>query len=285
MAPPRLLWNLKAMLGEGPVWRAHDSSVWFVDIKAPALHRFGVQDGAQQTFIAPDQIGFALPAEDGAFICGVRGGLYRFDPDSGGFTFLQAIEQDRPQNRLNDGFVAPDGALWFGTMDDSEQQKSGALYRWHRGDLQRKDDGYGVTNGPALSPDETVLYHNDTLDKAIYAFDHAAGSISNKRLFARTEDGFADGPCVDSAGVLHVALFNGWGVAQFAPDGARIGTIALPVPAVTKVCFGGDELKTLFCTTARLHQSAQTLEQAPLSGGLFAVDVDTPGLPQALIRL
>src|SRR5690606_29156983 len=129
--------DLKAELAEGPVWDADRRAIWFVDIKGRTLNRYGVDDGSQQSWSAPDQIGFALPADDGSLICGVRGGLHRFDVETGDFSLFQPVEADRPQNRLNDGFVAPDGSLWFGSMDDSERLKTGTLYRWSAGELTR----------------------------------------------------------------------------------------------------------------------------------------------------
>lgn len=283
MDEPELVWDLRAELGEGPVWSARERCVWFVDIKGRKLHRYG-EDGSRASWDTPDQTGFALPAEDGSLVCGVRSGLHRFDPVSGAFQKLAAVEPDRPQNRLNDGFVAPDGSLWFGSMDDSEETVSGALYRYHRGEITRHDDGYRVTNGPAMSPDGRTLYHNDTTERRIYAFDHDDGRLSNKRLFAETVDGSADGPSVDSAGVVHVGLFNGSGVARFSPEGERIGTIRFPVVTVTKAAFGGEDLRTLYCTTAWLGNADRRAEQ-PTLGGLYRVRVETPGLPQALVRL
>ncbi|WP_309629853.1 SMP-30/gluconolactonase/LRE family protein [Brevundimonas sp.] len=284
MSEPELVWDVRAELGEGPVWDAHRRAVWFVDIKGRKLHRYGVDDGARASWDAPDQIGFALPAEDGSLVCGVRGGLRRFDPESGAFALLLPVEEERPQNRLNDGFVAPDGSLWFGSMDDSETVRSGALYRFHQGELTRHDDGYLVTNGPAMSSDGRTLYHNDTVGRRVFAFDHAGGVLTNKRIFAETADGFADGPSVDSEGVLHVALFNGWGVARFSPEGERIGTIRFPVQTVTKAAFGGDDLRDLYCTTAWLNNADKRAVQ-PTLGGLFRVRVETPGLPQYRVRL
>lgn len=284
-ATPELVWDVKAELGEGPVWIARDRAVWFVDIKGRRLHRHGHDDGSQASWEAPDQIGFALPAEDGSLICGVRGGLHRFDPSSGAFRLIQAVEADRPGNRLNDGFVAPDGSLWFGSMDDAEAAKTGALYRWTGGRLERMDDGYGVTNGPALSPDGRTMYHHDTLAKVIYAYDHAAGRITDRRLFATIEDGYPDGPCVDADGVLHVGLFGGWGVDRFDAEGRRLERISLPVPAVTKACFAGDDLRTLYFTTAWMGMDSDLRAATPTAGGLFRLTVDRPGLPQNLIRL
>ena len=223
MAAPELLWDVKAELGEGPVWRAADRSVWFVDIKGRRLHRYGLGDGARQSWSTPDQIGFALPAEDGAFICGLRGGLYRFTPETGAFSLVVEIEADRPQNRLNDGFIAPDGSLWFGSMDDEEASPTGALYRYGNGVLERCDDGYVVTNGPALCPKGRTLYHNDTLSGCIYAFDHEEGRLTNKRLFASVSDGYCDGPSVDADGVLHVGNGHVEVLAEGGPGDIRSG--------------------------------------------------------------
>lgn len=281
---PELVWNVGAELGEGPVWDAARSVLWFVDIKGRLLHRYTPATDDRASWDAPDQIGFALPAEDGSLVCGVRGGLHRFDPDTSDFTLIQSVETDRPQNRLNDGFVAPDGSLWFGSMDDAEEVKTGALYRWVRGDLELHDDGYGVTNGPCLSPDGKTLYHHDTLEKTVLAFDHRDGVLSNRRVFAVADDGFTDGPSMDAGGVLHVGLFNGWGVARFAPSGERIGTIRLPVQTVTKAAFGGEDLRDLYCTTAWLGNADKRTAQ-PTLGGLYRVRVETPGLPQNRIRL
>lgn len=284
MDDPELVWDLGAELGEGPVWDARRRSVWFVDIKGRALHRYGIDHGDRTTWPTPDQTGFALPAVDGSLICGVRGGLHRFDPAEGTFSLIVGVEADRPRNRLNDGFVASDGSVWFGSMDDSEATVSGALYRFHNGAVTRKDDGYRVTNGPAMSPDGGTLYHNDTTEGRIYAFDHADGALTGKRLFAETPGVGADGPSVDAAGVVHVGLFNGWGVARFSPAGERLEPIRMPVQTVTKAAFAGDDLRDLYCTTAWLG-NADKRQAQPGLGGLYRVRVATPGLPQALARI
>ena len=85
MTTPTLVWDVQAELGEGPVWDAARACLWFVDIKGWRLHSFTPATGEKTSWDAPDQIGFALPAEDGSLICGIRGGLYRFDVEAGGF--------------------------------------------------------------------------------------------------------------------------------------------------------------------------------------------------------
>lgn len=270
-------------LGEGPVWRAADRSVWFVDIKGLRVHRYEPATGAAWSWAAPAQPGFIAPRPDGTWIAGLKTGLHRFDPARGHFELMAAVEDAALDNRLNDGFVDARGRLWFGSMHDGETNLTGALYRLDANGLRRMDDGYCITNGPAVSPDGRTLYHTDTLKRVLYAFDLAPdGGLSNKRVFAEIEDGagYPDGPAVDAEGCVWTSLFAGWGARRYSPKGEQIGFVRLPVANVTKIAFAGDDLKTVYATTAWKGLSAAEREKQPLAGGLFRFDVDTPGLAQ-----
>ena len=281
------LWPLGAELGEGPVWSAAEQAVYFVDIKGLYIHRLEAEAGVTTSWPTPFQTGFIVPARGGGFVCGMQDGLYRFDPASGRFELLAPVEADRPGNRINDGFVDPAGRLWFGTMDDGESQSTGTLYAWSgRGDPEPRDTGYAITNGPAVSPDGRTLYHTDSAAKTVYAFDLAAdGAIGGKRVFARIDDAHPDGMAVDAEGAVWVALFGGWRIDRYSPAGAVIGSVAFPCANITKLAFGGQDLRTVYATTAKLHLTDEARAAQPLAGGLFRFRVDTPGLPQALLDL
>ncbi|HTU65940.1 MAG TPA: SMP-30/gluconolactonase/LRE family protein [Steroidobacteraceae bacterium] len=286
MSEVECVWPVGAVLGEGPVWSAAEQAVWFVDIKAPKIHRFHPASGAQRSWNAPDRIGFLLPTRDGGMIAGLKTGLHRFNPDTGNFTLLHVVEPHAPNNRLNDGFVDSEGFLWFGSMDDTEEEPSGALYQLGAEGCIRRDPGYVVSNGPAESPDGRTLYHTDTLAGIIYAFDRARnGQLSNKRVFVRIPPGggYPDGPIVDAEGCLWTGLFGGWGLKRFSPAGQLLDEIRLPCSAVTKAAFAGDDLRTLYITTAHVALSPAEREQQPLAGGLFRAHIDVPGLPQGII--
>lgn len=287
---PICLLDLKATLGEGPVWSARDHALWFVDIKQKRVHRYDPDIGSHQTFHAPSEPGFLAPKQRGGFIVGCKTGLFDFDPIKGIFTLLSHVEPGLPTNRLNDGFVDAKGRLWFGSMDDDEEKPTGRLYRYDVRGLKIMDDDYVITNGPAVSPDGKTLYHNDTLKKYIYAFDlDDHGEIANKRLFAQLDadghtpphgEGYMDGPVVDSEGNVWVGLFFGWGVNVYAPDGTLIRKVDLPVSNVTKIAFGGRDLKTVYATTAAKGLSADDLKKQPLAGGLFSFRSDVAGQQQ-----
>jgi xylono-1,5-lactonase len=274
------VWPLAAVLGEGPVWAASDRTLWFVDIKGCRIHAFS-EHGATRSYVTPEFAAFVFQTATGGLICGLKSGLFRFSPSSGGFEPVMGVDTDHPSNRLNDGYVDAAGRLWFGTMDNDELATSGSLYRLSGRQLRRMDSGYVITNGPAMSPDGRTLYHVDTLQRQVYAFDvDAGGELAGKRVFISISepDVYPDGPVVDSQGNIWLALFGGWGVRCYSPDGKLLHTINLPVAQCTKVAFGGADLRTLYITTASVGLDGAQLAQQPLAGGLFRTRVTVPGL-------
>ena len=258
-----------AQLGEGPLWCARGQAVWFVDIKGRQIHRFDTRTSALSSWQAPEEVGFVVKTKGDRLVAGLKSGLHSFDPATGKFDLITRVDSDRPRNRLNDGYVDAAGRLWFGSMDNDEAQPTGSLYRFDSRGLQRCDENYVITNGPTTSTDGRTLYHVDTLERVIYAFDLRDGEISNRRVFARIEKpgAYPDGPVVDSA------------VQRFSPAGEFMQTIDMPVANCTKLAFGGDDLRTMYITTAWKGLSKEQLAAQPLAGGLFATRVDPAAIP------
>ena len=284
----RNVWSLGATLGEGPVWDARDAALWFVDIKQHRVHRFDPAGGETRSFDAPGQVGWVLPAADGGFLAGLQTGLHRFDPESGAFTLLTAVEPDRPGNRLNDATVAADGAVWFGSMDDGETDVTGQVHRFHAGTLTTSTiPPVVITNGPAVSPDGGTLYHVDTLGHTIHAVPVDGATTGTPRLFATIDaaDGYPDGVTVDAEGGVWVGLWGGWSARRYAPDGTLDRIVRFPVANITKVAFGGDDLRTGFATSASKGLSDEDRAAQPEAGSLFAFDVDVPGRVLPLARI
>lgn len=285
-AEPRTVWDSQCELGEGPVWVERDQALWFVDIKKLKIHRFDPASGEKRSWDSPEMVGFVLPAQSGGFIAGLKSGLHKFDENDGSFTPIVAIEPDLPANRLNDAVTDPSGAMWFGSMDNEEKADSGAFYRFTEGKLQPTGlSGICITNGPAVSPDGRILYYVDTFARTIHAADIAGdGSLSGHRLFATIEgDGYPDGPTMDSEGCLWISLYNGHETRRYSPNGELIQRVRFPVPNVTKIAFGGADLRTVYATTARQGMSAEALAGYPESGNLFEFQVDVPGVPCPMI--
>ncbi|MBL8589335.1 MAG: SMP-30/gluconolactonase/LRE family protein [Methylobacteriaceae bacterium] len=280
-----LAWG--ASLAEGPVWSARERRLYWVDILEPAVHRFDPASGVNETCPMPRLVGAAAERRAGGLIVATQSGIEALDFETRKLTPLVDPEADLPDNRFNDGKCDARGRFWAGTMSLDASRRSGGLYRIEA-DLswRRMDQGFVVANGLDWSPDGATLYFADSAAGAIYAypFDAPTGELGPRRTFARIapEEGRPDGLAVDSEGRVWCALWDGWRVRCFAPDGRATRDVRLPAPRPTSVAFGGDELATLFITTARVRLPAKLLAEAPYSGGIFAVDVGARGRPANL---
>lgn len=283
MDRPECVWDAHAILGEGPLWSAAEQALYWVDILGHRLHRFSPSQG-QRSWQFDQEVSALAERLDGGLILTRRHGFACFDPTTGEMTPLVDIEADMPANRFNDGKCDPLGRFWAGTMDFACKAPTGSLYRLSP-DLgfARMDTGYAVTNGPAWSADYRTLYHNDSVNGRVYAFDFDLenGSVSNKRLFLQFDDseGTPDGMTTDAEGGLWIAH---WGASRLTRRDARgkvLRTIELPCSQVTSCAFGGPDLRTLYITTAAEGLSPRQLEREPLAGGLFALEIDVAGLP------
>jgi sugar lactone lactonase YvrE len=275
----RLIWPVEAQLGEGPVWIVDEAALWFVDIKSGNLHRLDPATGARRTCHVGGQPSFVVPRAGGGLLVGSGHALHRFDHGALGAPIATI---DMPaHNRTNDATVDPSGRLWFGTMDDGETRASGAVHVVDAAGLRAVGGGCTITNGPAVSLDGHRLYHVDTLAGTIWRFDIRDGTaLADGSVFATIAkgDGSPDGVTIDSEGCLWVALWGGWAVRRYAPDGSLLATVRLPCANVTKIAFGGADLRTAYVTTARAGLSAAELGTQPLAGGLFAFDAPAPGV-------
>lgn len=282
MSEVRCIWNAARSLGEGPVW--HEGALYWVDIERPAILRFEAATGATAEYAMPEKIGCIAVSQQGGFVAGLQSGFARVTLEPLSITPLIDPEAHLPDNRFNDGKCDNRGRLWAGTMDVAMQNDTGSLYRLDPdGTVTVMDDSYGITNGPAWSPDGRVMYHNDSRARCVYEFDcdPGSGTIRNKRTFVELtgDQGFPDGLTVDSAGYVWLAHWGGSRVTRFTPTGVVERVIEMPVSQVTSCAFGGDDCRTLYITSARTGLDDATLQHEPLAGGLFAIDVDIAGMP------
>lgn len=282
----QIVWPVAAHLGEGPLWDEAEQALWFVDIKQGRLHRYRPEDGERATFEIGGQPSFVVIADNGSLILGDGHALRPFVDGTLGEPLAHI---DMPEhNRTNDATVDSAGRLWFGTMANGETQASGAVHLFDGREVRAVGGECVITNGPAVSPDGTLLYHVDTLGGRIWRFDISQSErLDHGSLFVEIDpaDGAPDGVTMDSEDCLWVALWGGGQVRRYAPDGELLTCIALPCANVTKIAFGGGDLRTAFVTTARVGLSEEELARQPLAGGLFAFEAPAPGLPAQAVRL
>ena len=283
---PELVWPVQAQLGEGPAWFPEEGVLRFVDIKGGRLHRYVPATGACKTIDTGGQPSFVVGVADGGLLTG-SGNAIHHASDEG--LAAAVVHVDMPaHNRSNDATVDRQGRLWFGTMDNEETRPTGALHCLDRGTLHCLGHEAVVTNGPAISADGDTLYFVDSGARTIWRLTLGAGpSVRSREVFVQLgeADGHPDGIVLDSEDCLWVALWDGWGVRRYAPDGTLLAHIAFPCARVTKVAFGGADLRTAYVTTARAGLDKAALAGQPLAGSLFAFEAPVAGRVLPAVRL
>jgi sugar lactone lactonase YvrE len=277
--------DVKASLGECPVWSADDQALYWVDINAPSLNRFDPATGANTAWPVPESIGcFALRAR-GGFVAALRGGLWAVTRDGRLERKIVDAPYDPAHHRFNDGRADPQGRFWAGSMNEKRDANTAHLYRldldWK---LTAMIGDIMISNGLAFSPDGRTLYHADTPARTVHAydFDGATGTIANRRVLARFagETDRPDGAAVDRDGCYWSAFYRGGKVVRVSPAGALLAEYPLPALCPTMCAFGGPDLRTLYVTSARQLRDDAELARLPQSGGIFSMRVDTPGLAE-----
>ena len=269
-----------ATLGEGPVWDARDQALYWLDIPQSRVHRMDA-DGSFASWDVGQPVGAMVPRASGGMVVAVRDGFMALDLVSGELAMLAAVEQDRPENRMNDGACDRAGRFYAGTMADDERPAAGALYRLDP-DLRVTTllTGVGISNGIGWSPDERLMYYVDSHAHQVDVFDYdpATGAIDGRRRFAAVGQGdvVPDGLTVDADGGVWVAVWGGSAVLRHDPGGQLREALELPAAQVTSCTFGGPELDRLYITTAD--------GPGEHAGALFACEPGVTGQPSHPFR-
>ena len=151
------------------------------------------------------------------------------------------------------------------------------------GGMRTVSEGILLTNGLGFSPDGRRLYHSDARAGIVRVYDvKSDGGVGPWRQFAAMGEGrVPDGLKVASDGSVWVADAHGGRVAVFAADGTHLQDIAVPLPMVTSVCFGGDDLRDLYIVTGSRGGPGENC------GSIFKVRTEVAGLalPPARVTL
>ncbi len=272
----------RARLGEGPLWDSAQQGLYWVDILNHRVHIFEVASGDDCHWqVGGPASALALMTND-RLLLALGAQLASLDLTSGTVTPLAQLDLPNPAIRCNDGKCDPQGRFWIGII--SPEPGQAALYRYDPdGSLHTMETGLTISNGLGWSPDGTTFYLTDSPQRTIYAysFDGDSGQIRDRTPLIQLDDDSVepDGLAVDSDGNIWTALWDGWCVACFSPQGEPLGRVALPVHRPTCPTFGGSNLQTLYVTTASVGLSQQEIQQGFYAGDLFAIDLPLPGLP------
>jgi sugar lactone lactonase YvrE len=279
-----LVADARTTLGEGPVWDDREQCVWWVDILGESIHRTDPVTGTDDTIPVGQMIGALALRERGGLVAAVRDGFIAIDTASGRIDRLADVEADRPSSRMNDGKVDPAGSFWAGTTDIDHRPGLGTLYRL---DADRTVSpmlrDVTISNGLDWTADATTMYFIDTPTRQVdrFSFDPSTGSIGDRQraVSIRPGAGGPDGMTLDADDHLWVALWDGWAVERYAPDGELELRVEVPAAQASSCAFGGPDLDVLFITTAAKDFPVGGRPDQPHAGGLFACRPGVRGRP------
>lgn len=290
--------NIRCALGESPFWHPHEQALYWVDIAQCQVLRANVYMGTFQVWDLPSEPGCIAPARGAGLVLAMRSGIFRALEWGGSLRRIAELPYDPASVRANDGRCDGLGRFWVGTVDETKTQGAAALYcvdaRSGSVTVSCHAQGALTANGLAWSPNHKTLYWSDTPRHLTYAWDYCESgpSLTNQRIFRRYAPkphdwiypdsryhGRPDGAAVDTQGNYYVAMYEGGRVCMLGPDGRLIAEIPTPVHCPTMPCFGGEDGRTLFLTSASKGRSEQELAENPLSGAVLQTRVAVGGAP------
>lgn len=278
------------VLGESPFWHAHSRCLYWLDLKTATL--FCLDPETHQ--VAERSLGFTPPlgamvatSDPDIFALSHLGGVSLVNLKTRHRRALCDPEGGREEIVYNDMKVDRLGRLWIGTSHAFYSEPRGVLWCCDAsGQVALADAGFAVSNGPAISPDGTLMYLADSGARRILRYDISGPkprAASRRVLCAFDEgEGYPDGMTIDHEGCLWVAQWGGGRVSRFSPDGERLECMEMPTPNVTSVCFGGADYDTLYITSGRDGLNDAALGRHPHSGSVFSVKPGVTGVPEPL---
>lgn len=274
-----LVWELKTMLGEAPVWEKNSQSLYFVDILEKKLYIYETLTGNKVSYDMPSYISCFAIGDDGYIYVMLIDGLYRFDEETKTLTYISSPEDHDSDHRFNDGKCDSKGRFYVGSMENTYTNSTGSLYYIDETMTFKKvlHHAFTVPNGLAWNDAIGKFYHVDTIKKDVnaYEYDSITGKLGEKKTIIHFEDGEGspDGMVIDDEGMLWIAHWDAYKIGRWDPMiGNKIDEIAIPCERPTSLAFGGNDMKDLYITTASLEDA-----KGLYAGSLYKVRVEVGG--------
>ncbi len=280
-----VLTGVRALLGEGPIWHSADRAVYWIDIYGESVFRHDPLSGETSTVLTGTMVTALAETSDGGLLGVTSGGLVSID-DGRADVVIPYNTADTV--RTNDGKCDPWGRMWFGTMDLEARRPIATLFRYDT-TLEHVIDRVVLSNGLGWSPNGALFYHIDSVPGSISIYDHdpETGTITNGRVVVDFSERpvTPDGMTVVADGNLGVALWDGWGIDVYSPEGIRIDHVGLPVQRPSCPVFGGDGLDLLYITSATDGLDPSRLSGQAAAGELIVIEPGVKGLPGGVFPL
>ena len=274
---------------EGPVWHAH-LGLMFADANKGGAYLLDHEGKVTTVFEHRRGIGGMAWHERGGLVISGRNIAYK-GPDAVGTVVLLANDPDHGLVGFNDLTTDSMGRIYVGALGFlptethlsgvGGSQKGAPLFLIELdGSVRQVYPDIKLSNGMGFSADGRRLYHADSGDRTVYVYDvDPDGGLGNRRAFATTPQGLPDGLAVATDESVWVGVAHAGQVVVFESNGKLRSRIDFPVPMVTSLCFGGDDMRDVFVASG--SDGSGHLD----AGTIFRLRSDVPGITVAPARV
>jgi gluconolactonase len=271
---------------EGPIWNPKEQALYFSDMPMDIRRRWSEKDGVVEVRNPSNKCnGMTYDARGNLYICEHVTSSLVMETPSGERKVLATHWHDKELNSPNDVVVRSDGSVYFSDptygrkpvfgLERKQDLDFQGVYRLSPGGtLHREAHDFVQPNGLCFSPDEKILYVNDTERAHIRAFDVSPdGALSDSRVFASRigvvdyGDGVVDGMKCDEHGNVYVT--GPRGIWVFDPGGTHLGVIVVPEVS-GNLNWGGSDWRDLYCAC---------------STSIYRVRMEVKGNPVAYMKM
>ena len=279
-----LEYKVEANLGEGAIWNYKTQELYWIDIEGRQLNIYNPKSKINKVLKTESRIGTVVPFTEDEALIALENGVHKIDIQTGKSNLFTDMKSELLGSRLNDGKCDPSGRFWVGSMHLEQETGKANLYTiTSENILQKKINSVTISNGIVWTSDKKTMYYIDTPTSTIKEFDYnnETGEISNGKIAVKIpiKFGFPDGMTIDEENMLWVGMWNGNAVIRFNPKtGKVISKIEVPAHNITSCAFGGENLETLYITSARIDMTEEELIKYPLAGSLFSINPGVKGV-------
>ncbi|MCC8155264.1 MAG: SMP-30/gluconolactonase/LRE family protein [Tannerellaceae bacterium] len=279
-----MLFKSEASTGEGAIWHPGRNSLFWVDIEGQTLFEYLPQENNCRKWSFDRMVSTVVPESNISVVVALQNEIVRLELETGQLNTIALIDDMQGKGRCNDGKCDPEGRFWIGTIAKKAPTGSAKLYTvLQDGTVTTKISNVTNSNGIVWTSDKKYMYYIDTPTRQVsrYLYDVKTGNIELDGIAVSIPEntGKPDGMTIDKNGNLWIGQWGGYGVYCYNPvSGELLSKIEVPVPNVPSCAFGGENLETLYITTARGTLSTDELIKYPDSGSLFVCKPGVQGV-------
>ena len=270
----------KTLLGESGFYLYKTNEIVFLDLLNPSVFFYSITNKtlSKEKLNLPKPLGNIYPMHNGQFIISNLDGLHIYDRNKKTIKYYQDIRETDELHKIsyNDGTITKN-KLWIGLSHIKETKNLGYFGYLQNNKFNKLDQGFKVSNGPAVDEKQNKLYFSNSLNSSIYQYN--LKTLKKKLIYKlKKNQGFPDGIALDNKNGLWVAHWAGGQISRINLKTKEID-VAIKVPAlnVTSVTFVGKKLNHIFVTSAKIETSKTQMQTYKYSGSSFIIKTNFTG--------